>query len=75
MGLTEVCRLFLIAGISEDMFSNVLCLKVIFISIDMNKTFAGHWWLTPVILATEQRAIRRIAVGSQPGQIVCEILS
>jgi hypothetical protein len=31
---------------------------------------AGHQWLTPVILATQEAAIRRIAVQSQYGQIV-----
>jgi hypothetical protein len=32
------------------------------------------WWFTPVIPATQEAEIRRIAVGSQPGQ-VCETLS
>jgi hypothetical protein len=27
---------------------------------------AGHWWLTPVILATQEVEIRRIMVRSQP---------
>jgi hypothetical protein len=31
---------------------------------------AGCQWLTPVILATQEAEIRRITVGSQPGQIV-----
>jgi hypothetical protein len=30
---------------------------------------------TSVILPTQETAIRRITVGSQPGQIVCKILS
>jgi hypothetical protein len=31
---------------------------------------ARCWWLMPVILATQEAEIRRIAVWSQPGQIV-----
>jgi hypothetical protein len=33
------------------------------------------WWLTPVIIATQEAEIRRIAIQSQPRQIVCETLS
>jgi hypothetical protein len=36
---------------------------------------ARHWWLTPVILATQEVEIRRITVRSQPRQIVWEPLS
>jgi hypothetical protein len=30
----------------------------------------GIWWLTPVILATQEAESRRIAVRSQPRQIL-----
>jgi hypothetical protein len=39
------------------------------------RDLAGHWWLMPVILATQDAEIRRTMVQSQPGQIVCETLS
>jgi hypothetical protein len=31
---------------------------------------AGHWWLTPIILANWEAVIRRIEVQSQPWQTV-----
>jgi hypothetical protein len=36
---------------------------------------AGHQWLTPVILATQETEIRRIMDGSQSRQIVHKTLS
>jgi hypothetical protein len=32
------------------------------------KTVAGHQWLMPIMLATQEAEIRKIAVGSQPGK-------
>jgi hypothetical protein len=41
------------------------------VETDINKTnLAGPWWLTSVILATQEAEIRKIAVQSQPEQIV-----
>jgi hypothetical protein len=31
---------------------------------------ARHWWLMPIILATQEAEIRRIKVRSQQGQTV-----
>jgi hypothetical protein len=36
---------------------------------------AGRWWLTPVILATQEAEIKRIVVRSQSRRIVLETLS
>jgi hypothetical protein len=38
-------------------------------------TMTRCWWLTPVILPTQEAEIRRIVVQSHPGEIVHEILS
>jgi hypothetical protein len=35
---------------------------------------AGHWWLTPVILATQEAEIMRIVAQRKPGQIVYKTL-
>jgi hypothetical protein len=34
-----------------------------------------HWWLKPIILATQEAEIRRFMVQSQPRQIVLMTLS
>jgi hypothetical protein len=39
------------------------------------KKKAGQWWLTPKIPATQEAETRRIAVWSQPRQIVRETVS
>jgi hypothetical protein len=36
---------------------------------------ARHWWLSSVILASQETAIRRITVRRKPRQIVHETLS
>jgi hypothetical protein len=43
----------------ENIFSFQKCCKL-----------ARHWWLIPVILATQKAEIWRITVQSNPGQIV-----
>jgi hypothetical protein len=40
-----------------------------------DQKLAGHHWLTPGILATQEAEIRRMVVQSQPGQIVHKTLS
>jgi hypothetical protein len=42
----------------------------ILIVLDTRKKLARCWWLTPVILATQEAEIWRITVRSQPRQIV-----
>jgi hypothetical protein len=39
------------------------------------RKIARHWWLMPVILATQKAETRRSSVGSQPRQIVQETIS
>jgi hypothetical protein len=41
----------------------------------LKDTVARCWWLTPVILATQEAEIRRIIVQSQPRQTVHETLA
>jgi hypothetical protein len=44
------------------------------IYFDKRGQLAGHQWLTPIILATQEAEIKRSMVQRQPGQIVHEHL-
>jgi hypothetical protein len=47
------------------------CIKNMQITLFSTKlASSGHWWLMPVILATQETEIRKIMVQSQPRQIV-----
>jgi hypothetical protein len=52
-----------------------VCLLCVYLPKQNISSQAGRWWLTPVILATQEAEIRRIEIRSQPGQIVHETLS
>jgi hypothetical protein len=51
----------------------VTCVRISFLRLV--NILAGYWWLMPVILATQEAEIRRIAVQSQPRQTVYQTLS
>jgi hypothetical protein len=44
----------------------------IFFPLSIMRVLLGCWWLTPVILATQEAEIRRIVVRRQPRQIVLQ---
>jgi hypothetical protein len=50
----------------EDMISNPSAEKKFFL--------VRCWWLSPIILATQEAEIRKIKVQSQPRQIVLETI-
>jgi hypothetical protein len=52
-------------GLISETGRIVTCFKNLYFS-------PGRWWLTPVILATQERKIRRISVQGQPWQTVPE---
>jgi hypothetical protein len=53
--------------ISEHLDSNIL--------FPLKFTVAGHLWLTPAILLTQEAEIRRIEVKASLGKWLCENLS
>jgi hypothetical protein len=64
----NTCKILFKPDVYVHVFEKVNAVK--------KKSFlAGCQWLTPVILATQERDISRIAVQSQPEQIVHETLS
>jgi hypothetical protein len=40
----------------------------------LKKISVGHWWLMPVILATQEAEIRRIVAPSQPRKTALETI-
>jgi hypothetical protein len=49
--------------------------KAIYLQALRKFIYAGHQWLMPVIQATQEAEIKKIAFQSQPEQIVNETLS
>jgi hypothetical protein len=39
-------------------------------SMTSKRIWSGYWWLTPIILATQEAEIRRLTFQSQPGKTV-----
>jgi hypothetical protein len=58
--------------------NETLCVEILNKSVfffSQKNQRGGCPWLTPVVLSTQEAEIRRIAVRSQPGQIVRKTLS
>jgi hypothetical protein len=70
-GAGDQTRLYACEVLYSKPYSSPGCL-----SLHKNSFSARRWWLTPVILATQEAEIRRkMVVQSQPRQIVHETLS
>jgi hypothetical protein len=74
MGLGECTQMFAVkVGFCELLSYSYLNFKTFFDEIKMH-TGSGHWWLTPIILVTQEAKIKRIKVQSPSGKIVRETL-
>jgi hypothetical protein len=64
------CFLPLVA-ILESSDSQILMTKKVINATKEKKYYCQAWWLTLVILASQEAEIRRITIGDQPRQNVC----
>jgi hypothetical protein len=59
-----IFSIFYLQSVTRHKYASILCLFVLFCF--KTGPHAGHWFLMPVILATQEADIRRIKVQSQP---------